>query len=547
MRKRRTPTGAAYAFSSTDSGYAFLSPGDIPQELLEKYVTSGPRYTSYPTAPQFRSDFDVQELHREWAASNGPRGNVIKSPKGNVIKSPKGNVSNSPQENVLKSPLGKGLSLYLHIPFCRRRCLYCGCFTRVERDQETAALYVNALLRESDRLLKLVSPERPVEQLALGGGTPNFLSPENMRRLMEGLRERFNFDPAGERSIEIDPRIADEDYLDLLVSLGFNRFSFGVQDLDERVQQIIGRVCEEERLFRLVNHLRRRRIDAVNLDLIHGLPGQTLESFGRTIDEIIRQRPSRIALFGYAHVPWMGPHQRALEAHGIPGPEAKTALFGLAFDRLLSAGYEHVGMDHFALPDDELIRALRSRTLTRNFMGYTTRRGLDLVGMGASAISSVGRTYTQNLKDIDGYMDVMLKPDVAAGPDAAMSADNAVGPDVAANTDIAANTGAAGGLAWFRGLVLDAEDELRRDIIIDLFCNFHLDLASKEKKWGVDFKRHFAHEIEALLPLEEDGFLKITARELAVSELGRFFIRNICMVFDAYLGKNPAARYSRTI
>jgi len=455
-------------------------PLDIPAELLQKYATSGPRYTSYPTAPQFKAEFDESQLLEAWRGTN------------------------------LKA--NRGLSLYLHVPFCKSRCLYCGCFTEIGHTADTAGQYIAAMLREAGRVGTILDPGRPVEQLALGGGTPTFLLPEQMRRLVEGLSQQFVFADDAERSIEVDPRRVDAAYLDLLLSLGFNRISFGVQDLDAQVQHHVARVLPEQKLVELVDHLRGHGFGAINLDLMYGLPGQTETTFRRTIERVIAIGPSRIALFGYAHVPWVSPHQRSLESLGLPSTEERNRLFGLAFRQLLEAGYAHVGMDHFARPEDELIRALESRTLTRNFMGYTTRRGLDLVGLGVSSISSVDGTYTQNEKNLAAYLEK------------------------------------AGASTWIKGLALTPEDLLRREIILDLFCNFYLDLTALEQRFGLDFQAHFAREIGLLAPMESDCLLHRDKARIMGRALGRFFIRNICMCFDQYLGgENREGRYSRTI
>ncbi|GAB4309699.1 MAG: oxygen-independent coproporphyrinogen III oxidase [Myxococcota bacterium] len=455
-----------------------ISPNAVPKELLDKHTKNAPRYTSYPTAPQFSENFDQERIKSEWKKTNRTE--------------------------------KRDISLYLHIPFCRTRCRYCGCFTETGHTQDFAAEYAGALLREADFIHSLISPERKIEQFALGGGTPTFLSPNMLRTLIKGIYERFGFAETAERSIEIDPRSVDENYLDILLELGFNRFSFGVQDLDRRVQEAIGRIQDEGKIAALMNRLRKSGINAINLDIIHGLPEQTEKSFGETIDKVINLKPSRIALFGYAHVPWVSPHQKALEQYRIPEPAEKIRLFGLAFDKLIDAGYCYVGMDHFALPDDELIAALTARTLTRNFMGYTTRRGLDLVALGASSISSVGLTYTQNTKDISGY----------AGNDEFPK--------------------------WQKAFLMNDDDELRREIIIDMFCNFYLDFGKVEKKFGVKFEERFERELSELSEFEGDGLLRVGEKEITVTPLGRFFIRNICMVFDAYIKRDPTKRYSKT-
>jgi oxygen-independent coproporphyrinogen III oxidase len=463
-----------------------LGPSRIPADLLRRYQTNGPRYTSYPTAPQFRQDLDWDEVLRRWS-----RGDVA-------------------------APTGRGprpLSLYVHIPFCQSRCTYCGCFTRTGADASEMVRYVGAVLDNADWTRAVLASDRPVEQLSLGGGTPTSLPPTLLGQLVRGLTARFELAPGSERAIEIDPRRVEVADLDALLDLGFNRFSFGVQDLDPLVQRLINRTMPPEKLVELVGHLGARGRRSINIDLIYGLPGQTESTFAATVRRVIALRPSRVATFGYAHVPWVSPHQSPLEAAGLPGPEARMALFGLAYDLLVESGYRHVGMDHFALPDDELIQALERRTLTRTFMGYTTRRGLDLVPLGASAIGAVAATYVQNSKGIEEYVE------------------------------------SRGVARWARGYVLSGEDELRRDIILDLLCNFHLDIPAVEARHGIDFASHFTRELAELEPLADDGLVSVDERAIAVTEIGRFFARNISMVFDAYLRREDEAsqRYSKTI
>lgn len=463
-----------------------LGPSRIPADLLRRYQTNGPRYTSYPTAPQFRADIDWDEVLRRWRLGGEP----------------------APPSRA-RRPLG----LYVHVPFCQSRCTYCGCFTRTGADASEMVRYVGAVLENADWVRAVLAADRPVEQLSLGGGTPTSLPAPLLGRLVRGLASRFEMAPAGERAVEIDPRRVEVADLDALLDLGFNRFSFGVQDLDPLVQRIIDRSMPTERLAELVGHLGARGQRAVNIDLIYGLPGQTEATFAATVRQVIALRPSRVATFGYAHVPWVSPHQGPLEAAGLPGPEARMALFGLAFDLLVEAGYRHVGMDHFALPDDELIQALERRSLTRNFMGYTTRRGLDLVPLGASAIGAVAATYVQNAKGIEAFI-------AGRGMD-----------------------------RWARGYVLSGEDELRRDIILDLLCNFHLDIPAVEARHGVHFASRFARELAELARFERDGLVTVGERAIVVTELGRFFARNISMTFDAFLRREgeTSQRYSKTI
>ena len=458
-----------------------ISPRRLPDLLVNKYEKSGPRYTSYPTAPHFHADFPVNSVLERWQSSN--------------------------------TPAAPGLSLYLHLPFCRQRCTYCGCYTLIGQDDGVRKSYLEALLRQADWALDVLSPERPLQQLSLGGGTPTSLTLDEMQFLVTGLRDRLSVDELGERAIEVDPRWVDANYLDLLVDLGFNRVSFGVQDLDPQVQENINRILPVEKLEAHMGHLHKRGLTAINLDLIYGLPGQTPEGFSRTVETIIRLRPSRIATFGYAHVPWVSPHQKELEQHGLPDATERMELFGLAYEMLLDAGWRHVGMDHFALPEDELVVALDERSLTRNFMGYTTRRGLDLVNLGASAIGSVAGTYVQNHKAISDCMS-------------------------AQGTDL-----------WAKGYLLGAEDLLRRDVILELFCNFHLEIPAIEEHHGIVFAEHFQSELNALKEFVDDGLAVVTDASLTVTPLGRFFIRNIAMTFDTFLQSSSSNqhRYSRTI
>lgn len=452
---------------------------DISGFLLAKYNRSGPRYTSYPTALQFSHNIDLEAVRSLWMEAN--RSN-------------------------------QGLSLYTHIPFCRSRCLYCGCFTEVHHRLDTRRAYLSSLKKEAAMLLRDFASGRQVHQLALGGGTPTYMGHDLLANYTDFLKSVIKFASDAEFSIEADPRGVDESYLDSLLEAGFNRFSFGIQDLDPEVQAIIQRPLEEKHLRRLLRHLRSRNIEAINLDLIYGLPGQSITGFSETVRKISALRPSRIALFGYAHVPWVSPHQKTLEKYSIPNPEERMSLFGTAFEILLGAGYKHIGMDHFALPEDELFQALENRTLTRNFMGYTTKKGLDLMGIGASSISSVGRTYLQNGKDILAY------------------------------------TKRKDGFHWKKGIILHKEDLLRREIILDLFCNFYLDQSAIESKWEISFSRHFGRELHDLRPMADDGLIRLEKRSIEVTPLGRFFIRNICMVFDQYIqSEHTEGRYSKTI
>ncbi len=464
----------------TSQKTGIVSPRDIPPELLEKYSRQGPRYTSYPTALQFNAEFDREAMREQW----------------------------------LNSDRGNPLSLYVHIPFCARRCLYCGCHTVIGARDDGKRRYVDALLDEMKTASSLLGEMRNVRQLAIGGGTPTSLPQAEMARLVDGMRQRFNFESGGERSIEIDPRSVDASYLDLLLELGFNRFSFGLQDLETEVMRMIGREQDEEHIGMLLGRLRSRGVTAINLDLIYGLPGQSPESFERTLSRVIDFAPARLAVFGYAHVPWLHPHQRALEKYQRPSPAERAVLFDIAYRKLLEAGYRHVGMDHFALPSDELVVALDAGRLSRNFMGYTTQRGLDLAAFGSSAISGVGNAYVQDAKDVEDYM----------------------------------ARASAREMPWDRGLLMSSDDVIRRDLIIDMFCNFRIDITEFSRRHEIDFHSYFSRELQELESFERDGLLVVGHDGISLKTLGRFFVRNVCMVFDLYLeAQTGTSRFSQTV
>jgi oxygen-independent coproporphyrinogen-3 oxidase len=439
-----------------------------PAELVAKYRTRAPRYTSYPTAPRF-GPLDAADVDRAAAAGQGP------------------------------------LSLYVHIPFCQERCLYCGCHVEIQRRKDVSGPYVDDLLREADLWAARLRGGRPLGQLALGGGTPTFLPPEEMARLVRGLRARWPFAPDADVAVEVDPRKVDGAYLDLLVDLGFRRFSYGVQDLDPTVLAAVHRPQPAELVRARLEHLRRAGAVAINIDLIYGLPHQTPEGFSATVAEVARMRPTRIALFHYAHVPWMKPSQKALERLGLPDSDAKARMFDAALRGFGQEGYRRIGMDHFALPGDALLAAQEAGTLQRNFEGYTTHDGLDQLGIGISAIGYFGGVYAQDLKDRKAWS--------ARIADAVLPID--------------------------RGFVLAAEDRLRRRVIMGLFCNFQVEISTEEA--GV-----LAGSLRRLAPLEADGLVVVTADAVRVTPLGRQFIRNVCAAFDAYLEEEGERRYSET-
>ncbi len=457
-------------------------PRQIDAGLREKYDVRGPRYTSYPPATHFHP-LKTAEVFARWQERN----------------------------ELTTDP---GLSLYLHIPFCRKRCLFCGCHTVVGKKEAEIEDYLSALRHEIDLATEQVNPARPVHQLAVGGGTPNFLSAAQIQRLFSHLRGRWQLADEAELSVEINPRTATGEKIDALVEQGFNRFSLGIQDFSPAVLRTVRRDQGLMEVEEVLTRLRAQGIGSINFDLIYGLPGQDLAGCLSTADKVVQLRPDRIALYSYAHVPWIHAHQQALERAGLPEPDVKAALFLAMSDRFLSAGYEFIGMDHFALPDDPLAQALKNRSLRRNFMGYTTGRGLDLLGLGTSAISSIGSAYSQDDKDIGAYVQTL----------------------------------AQGQLPLVRGFLLSHDDLVRRELLLELFCNFHVDLAAWSQRFDLKAEDYLADDFARLEPLVQDGLLRLSPEAIEVTDTGRFFIRNICMAFDQYLEKDAGQRvYSRTV
>ena len=452
-------------------------------DLLARYSGNGPRYTSYPTAPQFSETFDLADYVR--AAGD-----------------PKASSTN--------------LSLYFHIPFCDTVCFYCGCNRVVTKNRAHARPYLKQIISEIALQAKLFDTARPVSQLHWGGGTPTFLSLDEMAALMAATREHFVLlpDEEGEYSIEIDPREACADTMFHLRKLGFNRVSLGVQDFDPLVQRAVNRIQPLSMTTDVMQAARAAGFYSVSVDLIYGLPHQSVESFGRTLDTIIALVPDRLSVFGYAHLPHLFRMQRMIDEAALPSPETRLALLKLVIERLTGAGYVYIGMDHFALPDDELARAQAQRTLHRNFQGYSTRADCDMIGFGVSSIGKVGDVYAQNIKDVPGY-------------GAALD---------------------AGHLALARGIRLNADDLLRRDVITELMCNLELRFDEFNAKYGIDFATRFAPELERLHEFAKDGLLVCGNDRLDVLPAGRMLVRNIAMVFDRYL--RDATRnnhYSRTV
>lgn len=453
--------------------------------LIARYDSAGPRYTSYPTVPQFRADFDEAALRAVIRASN-------------------------------EEPIPRPLSLYVHVPFCLSPCFYCGCNRVITHDVGKADRYLERLYREIELMAPLFDRDRPVRQLHFGGGTPNFLDLPRMRELMESLARHFSFSHESRREygIELDPRFADGDYVRGLAELGFNRLSVGIQDFDPLVQQAVNRIQSVAQTREVLEAARAAGFVSASVDLIYGLPRQTLQGFDRTLGEVIALAPNRVAVYGYAHLPALFKAQRQIEASELPDPATRLALFGRALERLTAAGYVYVGMDHFARADDELVRAQRAGTLQRNFQGYSTHGDCDIVGLGVSAIGRIGDSYSQSARDLTGYY-------------AALD---------------------AGRLPIVRGLALDGDDVIRRELIGELMCHGALDMLAFGARHRLRFEDYFAAELRRLQPLADDGLVAFDHRSIQVSSRGRLLLRNIAMCFDAYLDQQAApARYSRTI
>ena len=458
-------------------------------DLLQRYDTTGPRYTSYPTAAQFTEGFTAPDYVREAQASNAS---------------------------------GRPLSLYLHIPFCATVCYYCACNKIITANRARAEPYLAALHREIELQGGLFDRSRLVTQLHWGGGTPTFISDAQMVALMDQTRRHFQLanDTQGEFSIEIDPREVTPPKMALLRELGFNRVSLGVQDFDPQVQRAVNRLQSEDETRSAVDAARELGFRSVNIDLIYGLPHQSVASFAPTLDKVLRMDPDRLSVFNYAHLPQMFKVQRQMDTQALPAPSVKLDMLRFIIDRLTDAGYVYIGMDHFAKPQDELARAQAAGELYRNFQGYSTQAGRDLVALGLTSIGMVGGTYSQNLKDMPAYLHALE----------------------------------AGHLPVYRGVRLSAEDQLRRSIITQLICHFEVDLAAEVARSAPglddDFDAGFSRERKALSGMADDGLLRIEGARLSVLPAGRLLIRNICMVFDRYLGAAPAGetvRFSRVI
>jgi oxygen-independent coproporphyrinogen-3 oxidase len=455
----------------------------LDPELIKRYDLSGPRYTSYPTALQFDDSFTADDYRTAAEDSNRT---------------------------------DRGLSLYFHIPFCDTICFFCACNKIATKDRSKAQPYLERVYKELELQSALFDSSRPVRQLHWGGGTPTFISNEQMHELMLKTGEAFQLvdDDSGEYSIEIDPREADREKIMQLREIGFNRISLGVQDFDHKVQVAVNRIQPEEQTIEVLTAARDAGFKSVSVDLIYGLPLQTADSFDRTLDRMIEISPDRLSVFNYAHLPERFKPQRRINENELPPPEEKLEILRRTGSKLAEAGYVYIGMDHFAKPEDELVAHQKAGTLYRNFQGYSTHADCDLIGIGVTSIGMIGNVYAQNMRGLDDYN---------------------------ARID-------AGELAVSHGLTLTLDDMIRRDVITRLICNFQLDISSFERKWRINFAVHFARELERLQGMVEDELLVIEDRKITVQQRGRLLIRNICMQFDAYLDRDGATtRYSKVL
>jgi len=451
-------------------------------DLIKKYDKSGPRYTSYPTAIQFTEEFGEEDYYQQVKLSNE---------------------RNTP------------LSLYFHIPFCDTICYYCGCNKIVTKNRNHAQPYLDAVYKELAIQGPLFKATRIVRQLHWGGGTPTFISHEQMTELMQQTRKYFTLldDDSGEYSIELDPREVTTASINLLRKLGFNRISLGVQDFNPKVQQAVNRIQSFKETRDVILAARKNEFHSISLDLIYGLPFQTVESFSETVDKVLELEPDRLSVFNYAHLPEMFKTQRQINVFDLPSAEDKLAILQQVTNKLIDAGYEYIGMDHFAKPTDELAIAQKERKLYRNFQGYSTNSDCDLVALGITSIGKVADSYSQNIKTIKEYTEVVN----------------------------------SGKLPIYRGVALTQDDVLRREVINQLICHFELNFKRIENEFDINFAEYFADELKQIKDMQADSLLELSNESILVLPEGKLLIRNICMVFDIYLKKNKAQRFSKVI
>ncbi|WP_019428932.1 oxygen-independent coproporphyrinogen III oxidase [Limnohabitans sp. Rim47] len=457
----------------------------ITPELLTRFDVSGPRYTSYPTADRFVEAFAEADYVQALAQRQS----------GVVGK---------------KTPL----SLYVHIPFCESLCYYCACNKIITKHKERASEYLRYLSKELELHTRHLGRGQSVSQLHLGGGTPTFMSDDELRQLMSVLHQHFEFVPGGEYSVEVDPRTVDEGRLAVLAELGFNRLSFGVQDFDPAVQKAVHRIQPVGQVFQLVDAARRLGFESINVDLIYGLPLQTPESFDRTLAQVNSLRPDRIALYAYAHLPERFKPQRRIHAQELPSGGDKVAMLSRSLDALTDAGYVYIGMDHFALPQDALAVAKRQGRLHRNFQGYSTQADCDLIALGVSSIGRVGASYSQNAKTMEEYCDLLDQ----------------------------------GHFPVVRGLTLTRDDLIRRSVIMALMCQGHLEFEAINLAWLIDFQAVFSKELAQLESMQSQGLVQLSDSGIQVTPMGWFFVRGVAMVFDRYLqADRNHTRFSKII
>jgi oxygen-independent coproporphyrinogen-3 oxidase len=454
-------------------------------DLIRRYDQSGPRYTSYPTAAQFHGGITDSD-YRKWAAHSN------------------------------EDPIPRPLSLYMHIPFCDTVCFYCACNKIVTGDHSRATPYLQHIYREIEMQSKLFDPDRCVEQLHWGGGTPTFLSSEQIRELMRVTGRHFQLlhDDSGEYSIEIDPRSVNFEKIRTLRAVGFNRMSVGVQDFNDVVQKAVNRTQSKELTREVIDTARDVGFRSINIDLMYGLPFQSVDSFSETLDKVVDLSPERIAVYNYAHLPERFKPQRRINEADLPSSEVKLDILQQTISQLTSAGYVYIGMDHFARPDDEMAVAQQQGTLHRNFQGYSTHAECDLIGIGVTAIGKVCDNFIQNVRSLEEYYQRID----------------------------------SGQFALERGVELEPDDLLRNEIISQLMCHFRLDIGALESAWKFDFASHFKAEIKDLQVMQQDGLLKLEGKTLQILPAGRLLVRNICMVFDRYLReRDGGGGYSKVI
>jgi oxygen-independent coproporphyrinogen-3 oxidase len=447
-----------------------------------KYSKPGPRYTSYPTAVEFSEDF-AYDRYIEKLKTRDPK---------------------------------KPISIYIHLPFCRSACYFCGCNVIFTSKEEKKVRYINYLRRELEILSQVMDGSSDVVQFHFGGGTPTFFSAEQLDEIMMHVKKHFpNFTEDAEISCEIDPRFFNEAQMKVLQKHGFKRISFGVQDFEPIVQEAVHRIQPYDLTKEAVDLARKYGVESINIDLIYGLPYQTLESFKKTLELAHSLDPDRLAVFNYAHVPWLKKTMRKLDETTIPTPDVKLAILQHTIDYFTNNGYKMIGMDHFAKPDDELFKAIEKGELHRNFQGYTTRGGVDLIGVGVTSIGEGVDYYAQNFKELPAY-------------EAAID---------------------AGKLPFWRGVELNDDDLIRKSVIMELMSNFKLDIQRVEKEFGIDFKAYFTDALEALQPMVDEGLVQISDKEISVSQTGTLVIRNIAMPFDAYMQKHAESKktFSKTV